>query len=99
MSNKNDINDIAARNWQWIEDMGWHNKTPLESLALIASEIGEAVNECRGLVPTENFATELADIVLRVGDLAHTHGIDLGKVINDKMEYNLAKGNYKNRAC
>lgn len=25
--------------------MGWHNKTVLETLALIASEVGEAVNE------------------------------------------------------
>lgn len=35
------INDICTQ----VERMGWHNKTVLEALALIASEVGEAVNE------------------------------------------------------
>ena len=86
------INDLARVQNAWVEKMGWHNKTVLESLALIASEVGEAVNECRGPEPTENFAEELADIVLRTVDLAHTHGIDMGKVIRDKMAKNIELG-------
>jgi NTP pyrophosphatase (non-canonical NTP hydrolase) len=83
-----DINEIARKQFDWVERMGWHNKTVLESLALIASEVGEAVNECRGEKPTENFGIELADIVLRVADLAQTHGVDLALVIVEKMAIN-----------
>ena len=86
------INEIAAKQFDWVERMGWHNKTMLESLALIASEVGEAVNECRGEAPTPEFAVELADIILRVADLAHWHGIDLAAVIAEKMVINEARG-------
>jgi NTP pyrophosphatase (non-canonical NTP hydrolase) len=86
------INEIAAKQYEWVERMGWHNKTVLEALALIASEVGEAVNECRGEAPTEEFGTELADIILRVADLAHWQGIDLSKTISAKMELNESRG-------
>ena len=72
--------------------MGWHNKTVLEALALIASEVGEAVNECRDITPTENFGEELADIILRTLDLAEWQGIDLESCIYKKMEKNEING-------
>jgi hypothetical protein len=31
------INEIAEKNYLWVEKMGWHNKTTLEALALVAS--------------------------------------------------------------
>lgn len=71
------LDEIAVRQHAWVGDMGWHNKTPLESLALIASEIGEAVDECRGDTPTAAFGEELADIVLRSLDLAEDEGFRL----------------------
>jgi len=86
------INEIAEKQFCWVERMGWHNKTVLESLALIASEVGEAVNECRGEAPTPEFGTELADIVLRVADLAHWQGIDLAAAISEKMTVNEYRG-------
>jgi NTP pyrophosphatase (non-canonical NTP hydrolase) len=86
------INEIAAKHSAWVERMGWHNKTVLESLALIASEVGEAVNECRGYTPTAEFGTELADIILRTLDLAHTQGIDLDTVLTAKMQLNEHRG-------
>jgi len=86
------INDIAAKQYNWVERMGWHNKTVLEALALIASEVGEAVNECRGDAPTAEFGVELADIILRVADLAHWHGINLAEVIAAKMAVNEERG-------
>ncbi len=49
------ISEIAQKQYDWVERMGWHNKFPLEALALIASEVGEAVNECRGEEPTDDF--------------------------------------------
>jgi NTP pyrophosphatase (non-canonical NTP hydrolase) len=86
------INEIAEKQFDWVERMGWHNKTVLEALALIASEVGEAVNECRGDAPSPEFGTELADIILRVADLAKWQGIDLAAVIVAKMEVNEAQG-------
>ena len=86
------INEISAKQFEWVESMGWHNKTVLESLALIASEVGEAVNECRNGTPSENFGTELADIILRVADLAHCEGIDLDAKITEKMAINEIRG-------
>jgi len=86
------INELAAKHYDWVERMGWHNKTVLEALALIASEVGEAVNECRGDTPTPEFGTELADIILRVLDLAEWQGVDLEATISAKMELNEARG-------
>lgn len=86
------INELAAKHYDWVERMEWHNKTVLEALALIASEVGEAVNECRGDKPTEKFGEELADIILRTIDLAHWKGVDLNAVIAAKMAKNEASG-------
>ena len=41
-----EINLLAQEQWLWVDKMGWHNKMPLEYVALIASEIGEVANEC-----------------------------------------------------
>ena len=87
------LNDIAQIHFDWVEDMGWHNKTPLEALALIASEVGEAVNECRHETPSEHFGEELADIVLRVVDLAHWQGINIEEKILAKIDKNKQRGN------
>ncbi|MGB1263016.1 MAG: MazG nucleotide pyrophosphohydrolase domain-containing protein [Cognaticolwellia sp.] len=86
------INKLAEQNYNWVERMGWHNKTTLEALALVASEVGEAINECRGEQPTEDFAEELADIVLRVLDIAHWQGIDMEKELLAKMAKNQQRG-------
>jgi len=87
------INELAKRNYQWVEEMGWHNKTTLEALALVASEVGEAINECRNEEPSEAFGEELADIILRVLDIAHWQGIDIEKELLAKMEKNERRGN------
>ncbi|MDR6389163.1 MazG nucleotide pyrophosphohydrolase domain-containing protein [Paraburkholderia phenoliruptrix] len=86
------INELCDRQYDWVERMGWHNKTVLEALALIASEVGEAVNECRGEEPTDAFGEELADILLRTFDLAKWQGIDLEAAILRKMAINEERG-------
>ena len=86
------INEIAKQNYIWVEKMGWHNKTTLEALALVASEVGEAINECRNETPTEAFGEELADVILRVLDIAHWQGIDIEKEILNKMAKNENRG-------
>ena len=86
------INRIAKKQYKWVEHMGWHNKSNLESLALISSEIGEAVNECRDIQPSENFGSELADIILRTLDLAVVNKIDIHLEIKKKMKINRQRG-------
>lgn len=76
-------NDIARKQFDWVERMGWHNKTVLEALALIASEIGEAAGECLGGQRTPAFGEELADIVLRTADLAQWQGVNLAEVVEN----------------
>lgn len=76
-----DLNAIGAKHSLWVEAMGWHNKTVLESLALIASEIGEAAAECLGTVDVVKFGEELADIILRTTDLAVTEGVNLNEEV------------------
>ena len=85
------ISELAKKQYAWVESMNWHNKTTLESLALIASEVGEAINECRGQTPTERLPAELADIILRTVDLAEVLGIDIEQTILDKLEINLRR--------
>lgn len=87
-----EINELARKQFDWVARMGWHNKTVLEALALIASEVGEAVNECRGDKPTAEFGLELVDIILRVVDLAEWQGINLEKLIAYKMALNEERG-------
>ncbi len=87
------INEIALQQWNWVEDMGWHkDKRPLEYLGLIASEVGEAVNECRGNKPTDKLGSELADIILRTIDFAEEQGIDIEDEIHNKMMLNFENG-------
>ncbi|RHW76798.1 MazG nucleotide pyrophosphohydrolase domain-containing protein [Colwellia sp. RSH04] len=86
------INQIAEENYQWVESMGWHNKSVLEALALVASEVGEAINECRHEEPTPAFQEELADIILRVLDIAHWQGINIEEAISQKMAINQTRG-------
>ena len=77
--------------------MGWNKTNPLEQLALILSEVGEAVNECRGEVPTDKLGSELADICLRTFGMAEQFGIDIESEILIKMAKNFSKGNFKGR--
>ena len=80
--------DLQRAQWAWAESMEWHNKLPLEYLALIGSEVGEAVNECRGKKPTDLLPDELADIVLRVLDFAEHLHINMEKAIQNKIKKN-----------
>jgi len=87
------INETAIKQHAWLAEVGWLGKTtPLEDLALICSEIGEAANECRGEKPTSALGSELADIVLRTMGLAVKEGIDLEAEIAAKMKINFARG-------
>ena len=72
-------------------------------LVMIHSEVSEALEEYRNTPPEcevsdlyynalsdkpEGFGVELADVVIRVLDLAEMMGMDLTEIILTKMEYN-----------
>jgi len=87
--NSSDMYELSHIHYQWLHQMGYLHETPLENLALVTSEIGEAVNAYRDHgTSSDEFATELADIVLRTMGLAHRYNIDLVDTINRKINHN-----------
>src|SRR5574343_725578 len=78
------FNELAKQHYDWVERMGWHNKTVLESIALIQSEVGEAIDEFIGMQePSDNFGEELADICLRMLDVGEVYDIDSDSAIKE----------------
>ncbi|MCX4313777.1 MAG: hypothetical protein OSJ83_08015 [Clostridia bacterium] len=82
-------------------DHGWWDnpRTPGELLMLVVSEVSEAFEEVRNnhaMTETyysekgkmEGVPSELADVVIRVMDLAEYYGIDLEKTIAEKHAFN-----------
>ncbi|GLG01701.1 hypothetical protein Alches_17410 [Alicyclobacillus hesperidum subsp. aegles] len=69
---------------------GWHETdTPLPiHLALIHSEVSEALEADRKGEGVDNVAEELADVVIRTFDTAAAHGIDLAGALLTKMAKN-----------
>ena len=87
------LNYVGDTTLAWANSVGWGDHTTLEDLALLASEVGEAINECRGDAPSDAFADELADVILRVLGIARKHGIDADAVVLAKMSENARRGN------
>ena len=90
MSEIIDLTALAGRHHDWVERMGWHNKSTLETLGLIGTEIVEAQEEIQlyqelplHLKPGayqafwSRLSEELADTMLRLMDLSITTGFDL----------------------
>jgi len=60
-----------------------------EKLLLVITEVAEATEALRkGESETANFKEEIADVVIRIGDLSGSCGIDLDAEITNKMEIN-----------
>ncbi|MBK3780139.1 hypothetical protein G3A43_07700 [Paraburkholderia aspalathi] len=76
------LNELAIRHHAWVERMGWHNTSVLESLGLIGTEIAEADEEVFAFLDaarrhTSKLGEEMADILLRMMDLSVDKGFDL----------------------
>ena len=103
------IRELVDESWQTAEDKGWHtlNKSFGEEMALLHSEISEALEEFRhGHQPHEMYfkaagsvreplpgkpegvPSELADLLIRVGDLCKVFGVDLEAALRKKMAFN-----------
>jgi NTP pyrophosphatase (non-canonical NTP hydrolase) len=60
-------------------------------IALIHSEASEGLEALRESHGFGNLAEELADVIIRVGDLAQWLGIDLETAVRTKMQKNAAR--------
>ncbi|HHX62330.1 MAG TPA: nucleotide pyrophosphohydrolase [Epulopiscium sp.] len=82
----NDFRELSAEELNVLR-----NAAIASRLALIHSEVSEALEALR-VGDMENFAEELADVVIRVADTAGGLGIDLEGEITNKMEKNKVRG-------
>jgi NTP pyrophosphatase (non-canonical NTP hydrolase) len=85
------INEMVQQAHEIAKSKGWHDeeRSFAEAVVLIHCELSEAIEADRkGEAWEENRAEELADVVIRIGDLCGKLQIDLEKAIIEKMEYN-----------
>ncbi len=82
------------------DEHGFTDATAAEDIALMHSELSEALEDIRAGKPLNlleyegdkrkpiGVPSELADVVIRVMHFCGKHGINLGKAIIEKMAYN-----------
>lgn len=88
-----EIRKINKENgWDVTKPVEWGNKYKIPGiLALIHSEVSEALEAFRR-DDGENFAEELADILIRVLDLAPAITEDFDSVVAEKLRKNKGRG-------
>lgn len=88
-----EINEInRANGWKVCKPEDWQDTYKIPGvLALIHSEVSEALEAFRK-GDQENFAEELADVIIRVLDCSAGLGVDMDSQIIAKLEKNRQRG-------
>ena len=103
---KDSVNKLTDFCYNQSKNAGWHDN-PREigtMLMLVVSEIAEAMEGDRKdlmddhLPNRKMIEVELADAVIRIGDLAGKLGLDLGGAIDEKLAYNRNRSDHKKEA-
>lgn len=100
----NDLRAIMSKAHRTACDKGWwdQDRSFGDQIALMHSELSEALEEYRNGQPLtliyhsesdqgpkpEGVASELADVIIRIGDTCEKYGIPLCEAIAEKMAYN-----------
>jgi len=101
------LNELRDKCHAMAVEKGWYesgHRNIGEALMLVVTEVAEAMEEARrsnALLETyflpssptkpEGFPIELADVLIRVFDLAGSLGVDLDEAVRMKMEYNATR--------
>ncbi len=90
-----EVRAINAENgWNLTDAADWEDDYKIPAiLALIHSEVSEALEAFRKN-DRENFAEELADVLIRVLDCMPGLGIDADAVVQAKLEVNRTRGHH-----
>ena len=83
------------------EDLAQENEMNfvLAQLVKISSEIGEAVGAIQKVKSGEEYAEELADVFIRLMDLAEFQGIRMADAIDKKMQKNAGRPYLHGKRC
>lgn len=99
--------EIQALNWvQWkchneSQNAGWPKTEPGTRIALIHSEVSEALEGIRKDLMDEHLPhrkmveVELADAIIRIMDFCGEEGLEIGGAIAEKMLYNRTRQDHK----
>ncbi len=81
-----------ANGWKVVQPADWSNDYKIPAItALIHSEVSEALEAFREN-DQENFAEELADIIIRTLDCAAGLEVDLDRAVAEKLAKNRLRG-------
>ncbi len=85
-----EINKFIRECHRIAKDKGWwdNERNDGELIALMHSELSEALEAMRGHGGKDNIAEELADCCIRIFDYCGARGIDLEKTLLKKIQYN-----------